>query len=105
MRKLLNRAKRELAYYRALFTHPRTPRVSRWLLGGAVAYLVSPVDIIPDFIPILGQLDDLLIVPGMIYAALAFIPASVKAECRKKTAGQAPEDPVRNARSPKSDGG
>ena len=78
-----------LAYYRALFTHPRTPKVSRWLRGGATAYLVSPIDIIPDFIPILGQLDDLLIVPSLIYAALAFIPASVKAECREKTANQA----------------
>jgi len=57
-------------------------------LGGAIAYLVSPVDIIPDFVPILGQLDDLFIVPGMIYAALAFIPASVKAECRGKMANQ-----------------
>jgi uncharacterized membrane protein YkvA (DUF1232 family) len=86
MRKMLNRAKCELAYYRALFTHPRTPRVSRWLLGGAIAYLLSPIDIIPDFIPVLGQLDDLLIVPGLIYAALALIPASVKTECREKTA-------------------
>ena len=83
---MLARAKREVAYYRALFTHPRTPRVSRWLLGAAVAYLVSPIDIIPDFIPVLGQLDDLLIVPCLLYAALAFIPASVKAECRAKTA-------------------
>ncbi len=87
VRKALNRAKRELAYYRALFSHARTPRISRWLLGGATAYLLSPLDIIPDFIPILGQLDDLVIVPCMIYAALAFIPASVKAECREKTAG------------------
>ena len=85
MRKILKRAKQELAYYRALFTHPRTPRISRWLLGGATAYLVSPIDIIPDFIPILGQLDDLLIVPSMIYAALVFIPASVKAECRERS--------------------
>ena len=88
MRKILNSIKKEFAYYRALFSHPRTPWISRWLLGGAIAYLVSPVDIIPDFIPIFGQLDDLFIVPGMIYAALAFIPASVKAECREKTANQ-----------------
>ena len=89
VRRIISRAKQEIAYYRALFTHPRTPRISRWLLGGAVAYLVSPIDIIPDFIPILGQLDDLLIVPSLVYAALAFIPASVKAECREKTANQA----------------
>jgi len=86
MRKILKSAQQELAYYRALFTHARTPKTSRWLLAGALAYLVSPIDLIPDFIPVLGQLDDLLVVPLLLYAALAFIPASVKAECRQKTA-------------------
>jgi len=74
--------------------------MSRWLLGAATAYLVSPIDIIPDFIPILGQLDDLLIVPILIYAALAFIPASVKAECREKTANQAAEVTARKLAEP-----
>ncbi len=77
--------RQELAYYRALFTHPGTPRLSKWLLAGAIAYLVSPLDLIPDFIPVLGQLDDLVIVPGLIAAALVWIPATVKAECRKQT--------------------
>lgn len=90
MKKALDRIKREIAYYRALFVHPGTPRISRWLLGLAIAYFVSPVDIIPDFIPVLGQLDDLLIVPGLIYAALALIPARVKDECRAKTSAVAP---------------
>lgn len=88
MRKMLKKVKREIAYYRALLTHPRTPRISKWLLGGAIAYFVSPIDLIPDGIPILGQLDDLLIVPTLISAALAFIPTSVKAECRKDTANR-----------------
>lgn len=101
MRKILNRARLEVAYYRALFTHPRTPRISRWLLGGAVAYLLSPIDIIPDFIPILGQLDDLVIVPSMIYAALAFIPMRVKAECRETTANQAAEVKARQLAGPR----
>ena len=80
------KAKRELAYYRALLAHPRTPTISRCLLAGAIAYFVSPIDLIPDFIPVFGQLDDLLIVPGLICAAFAFIPPSVKKECRDKTA-------------------
>ena len=62
------------------------PRVSRWLLAGAIAYLVSPIDLIPDGIPILGQLDDLIIVPGLLAAALAFIPAEVKRACRTENA-------------------
>jgi uncharacterized membrane protein YkvA (DUF1232 family) len=89
MRKWFNKIRVEIAYYRALMTYPKTPRFSRWLLVIAVAYFVSPIDLIPDGIPILGQLDDLLIVPGLIYTALAFIPASVKQECRKAAANQA----------------
>lgn len=86
MNKFIDRAKREIAYYRALMAHPETPGLARWLMGGALAYLLSPVDLIPDWIPVLGYLDDLLIVPGLIYAALAIIPPSVKKECREKTA-------------------
>jgi len=84
VKRIIERVKRELGYYRALLTHPSTPRVSRWLLAAAIAYFLSPIDLIPDAIPMLGQLDDLLIVPGLIYAALAFIPPSVKGECRRK---------------------
>jgi uncharacterized membrane protein YkvA (DUF1232 family) len=100
MKDILGRVQREVAYYRALFSHSRTPRLSRWLLGGALAYLVSPIDIIPDFIPVLGQLDDLLIVPILIYAAVAFIPASVKTECRARTANRsAGAHPPANSRT------
>jgi len=84
MKGIIQRIKHELRYYRALLTHPRTPRLSRWLLGGALAYLVSPVDLIPDVIPVLGHLDDLLIVPGLVWAAVALIPRDVKSECRAR---------------------
>jgi uncharacterized membrane protein YkvA (DUF1232 family) len=60
---------------------PRTPRVSKWLLGAAVAYLASPVDLVPDFIPILGQLDDLVIVPTLVWLATRLVPGDVVAEC------------------------
>lgn len=88
MSKFIKKAKRELAYYRALIAHPETPRLARWFVGGALAYLLSPVDLVPDWIPVLGYLDDLLIVPGLIYAALMMIPPAVKKECREKTANQ-----------------
>jgi len=86
VKKIIEKAKQELAYYRALFNHPKTPKLARWLIGGAIAYLLSPIDIIPDGIPILGQIDDLLIVPVMIYLALGMIPETAKKECRDKVA-------------------
>jgi len=86
MSKFIDRAKREIAYYRALIAHPETPKLARCLVGGALAYMLSPVDLIPDWIPVLGYLDDLLIVPALIYTALMIIPATVKKECREKTA-------------------
>lgn len=70
--------KRKLAYYRALASDAATPRVAKYLIVGAIAYLLSPIDLIPDFIPVLGYLDDLVIVPLMIWLALLMIPGEVK---------------------------
>ena len=77
------RIKTELAYYRQLAGDPRTPWLSKLLIGLAVAYLLSPVDIIPDFIPILGHLDDVILIPALIWLALAIIPRSVKQDVRQ----------------------
>ena len=79
---IAQRIRTELAYYRMLAENARTPWLSKVLIGVAVAYLLSPVDIIPDFIPILGHLDDVLLVPGLIWLAVSLIPSSVKAEAR-----------------------
>ena len=75
--------KRELAFYRRVLQHDRTPWLAHGLLWIALAYVASPIDLIPDFIPILGHLDDLIIVPAMVIIALRLIPDDVIAECRK----------------------
>ena len=69
--------KRELRVYQAVARDPETPRVARLLLALAVGYVLLPFDIIPDFIPVLGQLDDLVIVPGLVWLALKFVPYEV----------------------------
>src|SRR3990172_5928586 len=68
--------------YRLMLDHPRTPRLSKILLGLAVAYAVTPIDLIPDFIPVIGHLDDVLIIPALVWMALCFIPSEVRKECR-----------------------
>ncbi len=82
-RDFAGRIRRELEFYRRVLRHPRTPRAARLLLGAAVAYAVSPLDLIPDWIPVLGQLDDLVIVPALVYLAIRMVPPAVLEECRE----------------------
>lgn len=62
--------------------HPQTPWYARLLVAGFVAYAVTPADLFPDAIPILGIIDDLIFVPLAIAAAVRFVPVPVLAECR-----------------------
>ena len=61
---------------------PRTPWYAKAVAGAVVAYALSPIDLIPDFIPVIGYLDDLIVVPLGIALALKLIPATVMADCR-----------------------
>lgn len=81
---LAGRFKQEVAFYRALHAHPQSPRLAKILLWLALGYLVLPFDLIPDFIPVIGQLDELVIIPFLLYLALKLIPVSVRQECREQ---------------------
>ena len=83
-KKTLQAFKKEALVVYWLWQDPRTPLLAKILLCLSVAYLFSPIDLIPDFIPILGQLDDLLLVPLLVYVALKFVPLNLAQEVRQK---------------------
>lgn len=74
--------KRELKTYQLLLKDNRTPRLARYLLGFAVCYALMPFDIIPDFIPVMGHLDDIVIVTVLVILAIKMIPKEVVEDCR-----------------------
>ena len=74
--------KAEFEFYRRLQQHPQTPKLAKALLWLAIGYLLMPFDLIPDFFPIIGQLDEVIIIPLLLYFALKLTPATVIAACR-----------------------
>jgi uncharacterized membrane protein YkvA (DUF1232 family) len=81
--------------------HPRTPWAAKAIAAFVVAYALSPIDLIPDFIPVLGYVDDVLLLPALIWLALRLLPDEVIAESR----AQAEDWLARQAARPRSVGG
>lgn len=67
---------------------PKVPLLAKILIGIVVAYALSPIDLIPDFIPVIGYLDDLLLLPIGIWLAIKMMPDEVWAECQHKAQQQ-----------------
>ena len=63
-----------------LMTDPRVPRRNKWIAGGVLAYLVSPIDVVPDFVPGLGQLDDVIVVLLALHGLLNRVDEEVVLE-------------------------
>ena len=68
------------------YSDRRTPLLAKLVIGLTVGYLLSPIDLIPDFIPVLGILDDLIIVPLLIMWSIGLIPKNILEEARKNVA-------------------
>ena len=87
LKSLGKQLKREFAVYRLVLKHPQTPWIAKLFLGLAVGYLLLPFDLIPDFIPVIGQLDDVVIIPVLLYLALLFVPKWIIQSCREQVKG------------------
>jgi uncharacterized membrane protein YkvA (DUF1232 family) len=87
-RQIARAFKRDIEVYRDVLEDPETPRQAKLLLGLAVAYLLSPIDLIPDFIPIVGQIDDLVIVPLLVSLALKSMPGGIVVRHRERAAAR-----------------
>jgi uncharacterized membrane protein YkvA (DUF1232 family) len=83
---LVTQFRREIKVYQLVIQDSRVPKRAKWLLGLALAYAASPIDLIPDFIPVIGYLDDAVIVPALIWLAKRSIPKEVIEECRARIA-------------------
>jgi len=80
--------KRELTTYQRVLADSRTPIQAKIFLGLAVGFLCMPFHLIPDFIPVIGHLDDVIIVPALVYLGLRFVPPELVAEHRRCVASQ-----------------
>src|SRR5262245_39984117 len=88
------RLKREIYALALAYRDPRVPWYARLVAICVVAYAFSPIDLIPDPIPLLGYLDDLILVPLGIALAVRLIPQDVLVECRARAAATAGRRPV-----------
>lgn len=87
--------KREVVALYYAYRDPRSPLASKAVMLLTLGYALSPVDLIPDFIPVLGYLDDLVILPALVALSLRLLPPEVMADARRRAA----EEPLRLERN------
>jgi uncharacterized membrane protein YkvA (DUF1232 family) len=92
------RIKRDAVTLWFAYKHPGTPLLAKALCVFVVAYALSPIDLVPDFVPVLGYVDDALLLPALIWVAIRLMPSAVLEECR----GRADEWMAREGRKPRS---
>jgi uncharacterized membrane protein YkvA (DUF1232 family) len=82
LKQIAAKLKAEFEFYRRLQQHPKTPKLAKALLWLAIGYVLMPFDLIPDFLPVIGQLDELVIIPMLLYCALRLTPQAIILECK-----------------------
>jgi len=85
--------RRRLEFLKAVWQDPRTPWYGKAVLAATIGYAVSPIDLIPDFIPVLGHLDDLIIVPFGLLLAWLLVPRAVWRDHRARRPTDSAEGP------------
>lgn len=90
-REKIGQLKNEVHVLYSALKDRRTPWYAKALAVAVVAYALSPVDLIPDFIPVLGYLDDLILVPAGIYLAFKMIPGDILEEHRQRVKHEPPD--------------
>lgn len=79
---IAKKLKTEVIVYKNVFKDKRTPLLAKFFFALGIGYLMLPFDLIPDFIPVIGHLDDAVLVPFFIYLALKFTPSEIVKEHR-----------------------
>lgn len=85
VKEIAKKCKQDLPIIYFVFKNNSTPLFSKLLAGITIGYALSPIDLIPDFIPILGYLDDLILLPFLITMTMKSLPESIIAEARKSS--------------------
>jgi uncharacterized membrane protein YkvA (DUF1232 family) len=84
LKELVRTLKREIVLIYYAMMDKRTPIIAKVLAGVTIGYILSPIDLIPDFVPVLGLIDDLILVPILIKLTLHFIPKELIEEIKNK---------------------
>ena len=82
LKQIAAKLRAEFKFYQRLQKHPQTPTFAKALLWLAIGYVLMPFDLIPDFLPVIGQLDELVIIPLLLYFALKLTPPDIIAACK-----------------------
>ncbi len=84
MKEKTSELKKQVFALYLVYKKKETPLIAKVFTAIVVAYALSPIDLIPDFIPVLGYLDDFILIPMGVAIALKLIPAEIMEECRKE---------------------